>query len=1330
MASRVKHVASTSIRKLERGLNRRFRRDLETRDRLMNVCDKLARVRRYPSVEEMAKITLTEAQEVFRPPREQEPEPGEENLDDESDTDSIPDGGRGSGRTLAVATGNDLLDDNQESLSSRITSLESALQSAIEQDETRVETDLEIEEEEVRISIELDHVILDWLHTFCNLQVFGGLIQTEESSLASALRLHESCSPLKVEPGRIAVLDGSELELRGIFADWDSQLSRRGHEVSILADWDAFVSDRALLVDHLDVLFHFPLDWMAGRPDMAATIERYLSTATRLYSQVQSQFRNMNEVDQGWAEVGLHGLLALDVMQVRCKLQDDRESWKAILLPTHPLHLWRYQRLSAVLRGLGSTLRPEDRKAVIEECCRPEQFLSVLFASGLPGNQGGARLLPISSDLHGLATFENLQNACSGLDGVDSVRYAINRFVVSNRIHVRPLRVGVVNPPEAGRLVVKLCDIFRERRETTLPTMRLELCSTTAPSVRGRAEQALAFSSETMDLIEAHLISGRLELQVHEQPKSLDEWLAHWHQNPLHLLILFDEAGVSIRRSDMGLPMPMSPFCVRKVIRYQELRGTLRLDPTTDEPPFSEFMQLMNEADKGQRDSTPNAWADTENLRQVVDRALQGQEPAAFWLALADRARTAETGLASVRLLSQREGQREVLLLAKDYRRLAELVRPAFNRWHLHVTSAQLSKLLEEGVHLTGAGILSLIKKDGTVDVNQVLGLAGTLLAARDYSRRNPGALVVSVDNQIARHWLRLGKKGERCDLIALRHEGESVIIEALEVKSTQGDSSSIATATLEQAVKQLAVSMEAVADGLNGADPDGGPLSVPRCEMLKEVLIRGCLSKEVTPELRGHWCGWLKRMFHQEGEPPHVVVRGEIIRVALGESRTVATQTVRDTDPPVTIRTLGETEVQQLLEHSDNEEPPPDQDGESARPAATPPKPPLTLEPGERPEEPGATNETPQRVPDVASVPLEVRTEPSMNQQIPTSSDHELERTWPPLPNELGMIGQDETVRQLVNRLRYAQDFNERFKDTMFVGSAGVGKSSFARAIAHQLLDQTPIMFSGADLRNGRMIIEKLDAHDMVPRGNKRPVRLGECVVFIDEVHALPSGVSNILLSALDDSRLTTIENTDYDFGSVIFLMATTDAGKLTEAFRSRPDRVLLRNYTLDELAGILWLHGQQELEGFSLPYEVCREIAARTRALPRVAVRMLNQLIPHFYASVRHTGGSPSRHLIGEAMTCEAVADYFENQGIDANGLDNVARNFLGYLGRHGATAEDRLRQGLGISNKGDFIEVDEYLQRLGLVTVRGGRTLTREGRRYLESSPDLRHRISRQR
>lgn len=1321
-AARVLDAPATALRSIERNLDRRFRHDLETRDRLLDVCARLSRIRLSPAPESLASVELDEAQEVFCPPKDRIPEPqdiDEENIDEGSDSEEPVEGGRTGGLSdLAAETGSDLLDDEQERLTERATTLEAALAEAIETDEKRFETEVEFDGEETRIAFDVDHELLGWLHTYCSEDVWGGLLHTREPAIGAALKQHESSDHWKVQPACVATLDGREMDLRQVFADWDTQLGRRGHEVSILSDWDAFVADRAILIRHLDALFHFPLDWMAGHPEWSEVVERYLVTATRLYRQVQENFRNMGEIDQGWADIGLHGLLALDVMQVRCELEDERESWKAVVLPTHPLHLWRYQRLTAVLRGLGSTLEQEDRAAVIDECRRPEQFLSVLFASSLPENRGGSRLLPISSDLHGLATFENLQNACSGLDGVEAIRYILNRFAASNRVHLSPLRVGVVNPPDAPRLLVELSKLLSERREQTLPRLRLELFSTTAPTVRGRAAQALAFSSSTMDLLETRLVSGRLELQIHEHPAPLADWIEHWRREPLHVLVLFDEAGVSIRRSDMGLPMPMSPFCVRKVIRYQELRGNIRLDPTTDEPPFSEFMQLMNEADKGQRDSTPNAWADAENLRKTADEVLQGDRPGAFWLALADRALPAEAGLASVRLLARREDQREILLLARDYRRLSEIVRPAFNRWHLHVTTKQLSRLLEEGVHLTGSGILSLVKKDGTVDANQVLGLAGTLLAARDYAIRHPGALVVSIDHQIARHWLRLGRKNERCDLLALREGDEGMVIETIEVKSTQGPAKGISQTTLDGAGTQLAATIEAVRDGLTGAEPGGGPLSVPRCEMLKEVLVRGCLGKSVSTELRGTWCGWLKRIFGQEGEPIRVGVLGEIIRVALGESASVPPTRLSPLGEPILVRTLGETDVQRLLSDEDDSESPPPCD-----PPVNPPPPtpdddiPVHRESsdaaGDQPPAPAGTLPTPD--------PPSASTEPT----APVTTD-----TWPPQTNELGMIGQDETVRQLINRINYARDFGQPFKDTMFVGSAGVGKSSFARAIADQLLDQKPIMFSGADLRNGRMIVEKLDQEGRLPEGTDSPIRLRSCVLFIDEVHALPPAVSNILLSALDDRRLTTIDNVDYDFGEVVFLMATTDAGKLTEAFRSRPDRVLLRNYTLDELAGILWLHGREELDDFSLPREICLEIAARTRAQTRVAVRMLtNQLVPHFYASVKASGTTRNRHRIGELMTVESVASYFESQEIDLNGLDNTARQFLAYLGQHGATAEERLRQGIGISNRGDFVETDEYLQRLGLVTVRGGRTLTAEGRRYLKSSSDLRHRISRQ-
>jgi hypothetical protein len=63
----------------------------------------------------------------------------------------------------------------------------------------------------------------------------------------------------------------------------------------------------------------------------------------------------------------------------------------------------------------------------------------------------------------------------------------------------------------------------------------------------------------------------------------------------------------------------------------------------------------------------------------------------------------------------------------------------------------------------------------------------GTLLTARDYLRKYPGALLVSTDSQLARTWLRLGTQGERCDLLAVREDGAKLVVECIEVKTTKG---------------------------------------------------------------------------------------------------------------------------------------------------------------------------------------------------------------------------------------------------------------------------------------------------------------------------------------------------------------------------------------------------------------------------------------------------------------------------------------------------------------------------------------------------------------
>jgi hypothetical protein len=99
---------------------------------------------------------------------------------------------------------------------------------------------------------------------------------------------------------------------------------------------------------------------------------------------------------------------------------------------------------------------------------------------------------------------------------------------------------------------------------------------------------------------------------------------------------------------------------------------------------------------------------------------------------------------------------------------------------------------------------------------------------------------------------------------------------------------------------------------------------------------------------------------------------------------------------------------------------------------------------------------------------------------------------------------------------------------------------------------------------------------------------------------------------------------------------------------------------------------------------------------------------------------------------MTVSAVGRWFsEAQQIDANGLGGLHRDYLNVLSNRGAASEEDIRRALGVSNRGDFVELSEYLTRLGLVRIGpGGRMLTSEGRRYLaeDGAMDLRSKISR--
>ncbi len=319
----------------------------------------------------------------------------------------------------------------------------------------------------------------------------------------------------------------------------------------------------------------------------------------------------------------------------------------------------------------------------------------------------------------------------------------------------------------------------------------------------------------------------------------------------------------------------------------------------------------------------------------------------------------------------------------------------------------------------------------------------------------------------------------------------------------------------------------------------------------------------------------------------------------------------------------------------------------------------------------------------------------------------------WAYRPQRLAdWIGQARVRETLQVLLEAAQQRGEPLEHLLFYGPPGLGKTTLAHILAHEMGVNIKVTAGPAIERPGDLaaILTNLRAGD---------------VLFIDEIHRLPKAVEEVLYPAMEDFALDIVLGKGPAARAVrlrlprfTLIGATTRLALVSAPLRARFGAVLrLDFYEEEDLTRIL----EQAAAHMRLEVtpEGLREIARRARGTPRIALRLLRRV--RDYAQVRAEG----------RITLEVAREALTMLHIDELGLDDVDRRVLRTLiekFRGGPVGLQTLAAAISEAPDTLMEVVEPYLLRLGLLErTAQGRVATPRAYEHLGYPPPPGHQPS---
>ena len=731
---------------------------------------------------------------------------------------------------------------------------------------------------------------------FCSTTVWGGIMETDETVLKDAISADiNAVQAFEPEDKESVVafaggIDGSQ-PLFDFIIQYDSQFDCKGLETA--ERFSPIINNlkekRKKLFASLDMIMYHPVLLFGASEENRTNLIEYIKAWEQLYHAFCVNEPTMRQISAGGTSFIARAILLLDVLYIKTP-----KEWKAILLPLHPIYLWRYYEVFRTLPNKKATLSAEDKEALSKVLSQLPQVLSFVVANSIVTATTEDRVLPCSGSVEMLPTFENKTNRYLGNDGTESIEEILTRWVGFAPYTRNEIRLCSVDAPD---LIGNIRQIKSFMDKNSVKRVVYDVYLTR--NQNGNTELSkLDYSGKDYEIGE-YIRNNRISISI-RNVRSASDVKAALDFRPVHVAFYFDQSSYAIEFGPNSHNLYINPLVITYDYDFDEIqhKGSIYPSSEMDSGLIGDYHKLMRSADIISNNMNPrttyNGNADmTAVVSTIQDRQTQ-------WLVVADRDTNNYQPVASIPIGEMQYDKRMVNAWAADDSRIISQYLTLLRGYNLYPKTETLIEILRQFGHVASNGLISIPKFGAdaqTVD-NKKKGLIGTLFAASWYMKQHDDALVASLDDDKARLWLQNSKYGnERADLVGLYYDESSntLHIEPIEVKTrdespdatiTRDDSDSKSFLISGHAAGQIASMIEILREIFTADESRMDMFTSARREVLKYQIVSECFRNVHDADWQKKWYLILKRAFNSENEDGlNIVVTGLLLHIKLNEA-------------------------------------------------------------------------------------------------------------------------------------------------------------------------------------------------------------------------------------------------------------------------------------------------------------------------------------------------------------------------------------------------------------------------------------------------------------